>query len=231
MPKDWDDMDMYKQRKLMRQHAEERGIDMDQFQEQDRGSQGNFDWDGLEEKVLGSYENDYDYRRSTEAAKLSGREGASELSNGFSNLGEVLKTQDFLRGVHENDLNHTGKFSSANDYGNVTNYLVNNDRSQFQDELHKSFGDYVEENQPEAADTVDQQAKPIEYSPELQAAHSRVSEYEKGTNNSNSVYDKSLNGNDPATTGEGKEQRNNAAQNFADAYKLDLSTNIKRSRV
>ena len=228
MPKDWDEMDMYKQRKLMRQHAEERGIDMDQYQEEDRGSQGNFDWDGLEKEVLGSYENDYDYRRSTEAAKLGGREGADELSNGFSNLGEVRKTQDFLRGIHENDLENTGKFSSANDYGNVTNYLVNNDRSQFKDEMSKSFGDYMEDNkQPEAADDLNQQAKPIEYSPELQAAHSRVSEFEKGAGGSNNVFQASVSGDGANSEGDGMKQRNQAAQTFSDDYKLKLMDGIR----
>lgn len=230
MPKDWDEMDMYKQRKLMRQHAEERGIDMDQYQEQDRGSQGNFDWKGLEKEVMGSYENDYDYRRSTEAAKLSGYEGADELSNGLSNLGEVRKTQDFLRGIHENKLENTGKFSSANDYGNVTNYLVNNERSQFKDEMSKSFSDYMEDNkQPESADDSNQQAKPIEYSPALQAAHSRVSEFEKGVGGANNSLQPSVPDGEAETSSDGMQQRNQAAQSFTDDYKLKLMDDLRLS--
>ena len=223
-----DDEPWYKREKAAREMGEQYGVDYKDYRTEGRGT-GNHqdDFENFEQAVFNKASNDYDTRRSIEAAKLSGFEGAADLENGLDSLQGLQAATQFMRGIHENELENSGKFSSANDYGNVTNYLVNNDRSQFKDELHKSFGDYVEENQPETADPVTQQAKPIEYSPELKAAHSRVSEYEKGPSGANNVFEASLPQGEAETTGEGKSQRNEAAQSFADSFKLDLMKGIK----
>jgi len=224
-----DDKPWYVKEREMRSLGEQYGVDYEDYQRDGRGGSGRDDYERFEKDVIAAGSNDYDTRRSIEAAKLAGYEGAADLDNGLNTLQSLQDATDFMRGVHEDELGHTGKFSSINDYANVTNFFVNNDRDMFKQEMEKSFGDYIEENQPETADPLNQQATDIEFSPELQAAQARVSEYEKGLGQKNSVYDKSLDGADDAKMqGEGHDQRNNAAQNFADAYKLELSTDIKR---
>jgi len=227
-----DDQPWYIKERQMRQMGEDLGVDYNDYRSGGRGTgwSDQENYQRFEDDVIAAGKDNYSMRRSIEAAKLSGYKGAEDLDNGLNSLQSIQDANDFMKGIHENELGHTGKFSSINDRANVANFFVNHDRNQFRDEMQKSFSNYIEENQPEAADTANQQAKAIEFSPELQAAHARINEYEKGTNSTNGVYDKSLDGETPSITGEGGDQRDQAAQNFADAYKLELSTKIKQNR-
>lgn len=132
MPKDYGKLSRWDQIKQDRMMAKEMGIDLDQFQEADRGSQGNFDYDALRDAMLAKDNNNYSTRRSIEAAKLAGYEGADALSNSASNMEEFYKTRAFMQGIHENSLGNTGKYSyGGNDAAGVTKYLVDQDRINF----------------------------------------------------------------------------------------------------
>jgi|TARA_B100001094_G_C18180460_1_gene800607 hypothetical protein len=138
MPKDWEKLGPGKQAKLAREYGELFDIDRDQFQEKDTGSQGYFDSDAYRAAIAKAANDNYEFKESIELAKLSGYEGADDLSKGINNMDELQNAYHFMKGIHEDELKNTGKFSSANDLGNVTNYLAKYDRDALKDYIASS---------------------------------------------------------------------------------------------
>lgn len=215
--------------------AKKAGVNRDDFIKADiDGERGmtNDSYKKYEQAIVDAKANDYDTRRSIEAAQMSGYEGADELGKGISNLKEASNAYDFLEGIHKDKLNNTGKFSSNNDYGNVTKYLINHDRDTHTQGIKDSFKDYMEENQTEAADDVQQQSKPIEYSDELKSAYSNVNSSQQQLNSNfdaaNNPFAQAADNGNPQVASDGSEQRNQAAQAFSDNYKLNLMNGMKK---
>ena len=130
----------------MRAYAEKAGIDHDKYQEEDRGSQGNYDWDGLKEELTRNYNNNYDMRRSSEAARLSGYEGADDLSVGIGSMQNLHSTSSFMRDVHNDNLE--GKYKASG----VTDYFVNQDRDKLTESFQQSTVDDTKPEDEAAAD-------------------------------------------------------------------------------
>lgn len=138
--KDWDKLEGRHRQKTMQAYAKNAGIDVDKYQEADRGSQGNYDYDGLEEELTRNYNNNYDMRRSSEAARLAGYEGADDLSVGIGSMENLHSTSRFMRDVHDDNLE--GKYKASG----VTDYLVNQDRDKLMDSFQQSA---VDDTKPE----------------------------------------------------------------------------------
>ena len=83
----------------------------------------------FEKRLADAAMNDYDTRRSLEAAALSGDKKAKKLSKkGFRNAEDVQKANDMFKKMHKKDMGNGGDFSSNRDFAGLTNYLVNKDR-------------------------------------------------------------------------------------------------------
>lgn len=81
--------------------------------------------------VAAAANNDYDTRRSVEAAALSGKKKAQKYAKkGFSGLEDVTKANNMFRRMHKRRGND-GDFSSQSDYSGLTYDLVNRDRDKF----------------------------------------------------------------------------------------------------
>ena len=80
--------------------------------------------------------NDYDTRRTLEAAGLSGNEEAAEMSaKGFSNANDVYQAQQFFADAHKNERGLGGKFSSNRDFAGLTDYYVRKDREKLMEQM------------------------------------------------------------------------------------------------
>lgn len=217
MPKDWDEMDPYERMKESKKYGEQYGIDRGQFQEADRGSEGNFDQKGYEEAISRAANNHYDTRRAIEAAKMSGYEGADDLAKGISNMEELSKSFGFLENYHKDELGGN-KFSSRNDFGNVTNSFVNRDRDNFTQKMEDSFASYSDQNdqqteQPTTEIPDDSFEDTVAYK-DFQKLQNQRGEFD--------VFGQQSRPDQVTTGGDADEQRQKAALEFADDYKLDL---------
>ena len=137
MAKDWADLDYHKKDKKLREMADQYGIDPGDYSRNAResgayGKKG--DWDDFTNAVLQAGSNDWDTRRSIEAGKASGNKRFDDIGDGISNIGELNAVNRAMKKTHK-DMGNTGNFSSANDYGNVTNYLANAQAKSAQDEV------------------------------------------------------------------------------------------------
>ena len=80
--------------------------------------------------VAAAANNDYDTRRSVEAAALSGKKKAQKYAKkGFSGLEDVTKANNMFRRMHKRRGND-GDFSSQSDYSGLTYDLVKRDRDK-----------------------------------------------------------------------------------------------------
>ena len=210
MPKDWEDYNPYKQQKLAKELGANFGVNRDDFQEEDRGSQGNFDDKGYNQAIADAMANDYDTRRAMEAARLS---GDYDGPSGISNIGEAYKVNNFMKDTHED--NGGGRFSSANDYAGVADHWVNKDRDNMMNNidgmkdqlLDQALGQKKEEEEEE----------PYVRSDRLQGAVDRL---EAAANDPVSLYDKN---NDNAPTSDDQEK---ASQNFFFNSKKNLAQGL-----
>jgi len=182
--------------------------------------------DDVKRDIAKEMANDYDVRRSLEAAGLAGDKKAAKLSRkGISKYGQVEKAWDHLTALKKEHVGGGGMFGAEN-AASLTDAMVNWDR----DELNKSIDERIAANTPEAVPEEDPDKgftdpKNLEVSPELSEAKERASRFEAGM----SVYG----GDDeqdsaavtPASTEPGK------ADSMLDAFKQKLKEdrNFKHS--
>ena len=207
MSKEWEDYNPYKQEKLAKELGEQFNINRDDFQEADRGSQGNFDHDGFNSAIASAMANDYDTRRAMEAARLS---GDYDGPSGISDIGEAYKVNSFMRDTHEE--NGGGRFSSANDYAGVANHYVDKDRDIVMSSIEGMKDQLL--NQALGDKEAETEEKPYVRSDRLQGAVDRLS---TAANNPTSLYDKN-NNNASASNDQAK-----GAQNFFFDAKKNLA--------
>ena len=81
------------------------GVDSSPFQEEDTGSQGHFDTEGFTEAVENAAANNYDFRRSLEAANLAGEKG---LPKGIGSIEDAYAVHKWMKDQHGGG----GKYSS-----------------------------------------------------------------------------------------------------------------------
>jgi len=233
MAKSWDDLEYHKKDKKLREYADQYGIDPSDYArgERESGAYGNKgSWDDFEKDVLAAAANDYDTRRSIEAGKAADNKRFAGIGDGISNLSELHDVNKALKGTHK-DMGNTGKFSSANDYGNVTSYLVEDQMEKFGSKFasSKAVDDLKAEmslNQQSAQAGSGTEMKPVEHSEEIQQA-----KFAQDPNQIN-IYE-STNVDGEGGAGEltgvstGNSQRDAASKNFLDQYKVNLIKGLK----
>ena len=144
--------------------------------------------------------NDYDTRRTIEAAAMSGKKKAEKYAkNGFSDLTDVTKANNMFAKMHERQGNG-GEFSSNSDFAGLTYAMVQRDRNKMMDSMS------VNDQQTEASNDT---SEPYTPSKELAGARKTVDEFD---NKDYDIY----------KSGAGEAQRKEASQQFLGKYKLDL---------
>lgn len=189
-----------------REMAEQYGIDVSEYGNQGRPGENYTNkksYDDLKSDIARAAANDYDVRRSIEAAQASGNKKAQKLGQGISTASEAYDAQRFMEKTHSNRMDNTGNYDGANDQGNVAKYWTDKQASQYakQGDLNKMSVD----SQIEDAQASTKPDKPdYQESDHLKQAKERVQSF-RGT----------------SSAGNNDEQRNQAASGFA-KYKLNL---------
>lgn len=160
------------------------------------------DYEDYEKAISRAANSDYDTRRPIEAAKLADYEGADELSNSVSDLKETEQAYNFLNDYHKNVLNKSNVLKSRKDFADVTNSFVNMDRDKLQD----SFSDYGSKSGQDPAE------EPADVSRDSITDTDAYKNYQQRERNAGGI----------TIDGIGDNKNKEAAQIFADNYKLNL---------
>ena len=232
MAKSWDEMSPLEKDRNSKEYAKMYGVDYDSFQPEDTGSQENFRQKDFDEALSRAANNHYDTRRSIEAAKQAGYEGASDLAKGISNMDEFTNAHNFLKDYHKAELGGN-KFSSRNDMANVTSSFVDMDRDRQNTMLEESFQDYSDVNSQQTEQPTTELPPRDEF--EDTDAYQYFQTFQRDANDvdifGNGKDQPTAEGDQGEITVEGMadHQRNKAALNFANNYKVDLidSFNLK----
>ena len=162
--------------------------------------------------------NDYDTRRSLEAAAMSGDKKAKKYAkNGFEDASDVVGANNMFRKWHKKEGNG-GDFSSASDFAGLTHAMVQRDRdaqTASYDEKYASTKDLnalKEEMEAKATDKIDD--TPITPSDRLAGVQERLAS--AAGNEPPSLFSKE--NAEPATADDQKD----AARSFLDDYKFDV---------
>ena len=128
--------------------------------------------------------NDYDLRRTIEAAAMSGKKKAIKLQKkGFKDVGDVRKWQNFSEKAAKRH-GQGGDFSSDSDYMGLTKSMVIRDRNKQDEGYRREFASIKDMNalrddleaQEEASN---HQTQPLEKSDALARAEDRLTEAEQ----------------------------------------------------
>ena len=119
--------------------------------------------------------NDYDLRRTLEAAALSGKGKAKKiLDKGFNNIEDVAKAMNFSEKAAKRH-GQGGDFSSNSDYMGLTDSMVKRDRSKFTEQMMEMFN--KDDKKSDKRDPLDDPRNPsmddVELSPQAKAAMAR----------------------------------------------------------
>ena len=199
----YDKLGYFGKREADEKMAKQYGIDLSQYGNQGRPGENYTNkksYDDLKRDVARAAANDYDVRRSIEAAQASGNKKAQKLGQGISNASEAYDAQRFMEKTHSNRMGNTGNYDGANDQGNVAKYWTDKQASQYakQGDLNKMSVD----SQIEDAQTSTE--PDYQESDHLKQAKERVQSFRGAS-----------------SAGNNDEQRNQAASGFA-KYKLNL---------
>jgi len=189
------------------------GIDTSQYGNQGRPGE-NYNnkksYEDLRKDVASAAANDYDLRRSLEAAQLAGNKKAQKIGN-VSNAAEAYAATRFMEKTHKNRMDNGGAYDGANDQAGVTNYWVNKDRNKLTESLTPEAPALIEPTKPE--DQGPQFTIDAETANEKEAARDlRIEEYEKNR----------------ATNGF---FGSDSANNYLDDYKLNVTSGLKKAGV
>ena len=160
--------------------------------------------------------NDYDTRRTIEAAAMSGKKKAEKYAkNGFKDLTDVTKANNMFAKMHKRQGNG-GDFSSNSDYAGLTYNMVQRDRTKMlegiaEDQKNSLASEEQANPKPEDLEPFD-----FEYSDKVQGAKDRIDEYELDVRSGKSIFNQDNN-----TPVAGDDQAA-AADAFVDIYKADL---------
>ena len=197
--------------------ANQMGIDTDKYYEDDNGSQGYFDRDALKQDIENAYSNDYDVRRSLEAASLAGE----DVPTSIGSIEDAFAAHEFLQNTHSEHLNRGGNFSSNSDYAGVTDYWVNEDRSVlkngFSDDLNGLKDSLLEQALGKKKEKEANNNQPIEPSARLGGARQRLRD---ASNNPVNLYSK--NNNNVSRT----DEQADATRHFFDEEKISFAEGL-----
>ena len=182
--------------------------DSPQFQE------ATNDRKNYEERMVEGFRNDYDARRTLEAAALSGKGKAKKmLDKGFKDVSDVRNAQNFFEKAAKRH-GQGGSFSSASDYMGLTQSMVERDREKL---ITKLQGQRNSDNNSDGSGDNDQPRVDGPASTELSEARARVATHEEEIYNGSSasnLFDMSY---DPS-----------GANNFLERYKVKLNEQKQR---
>ena len=100
-----------------------------------RGGRQVKDYDQMREDFSRAASQDYDTRRTLEAAALSGKGKAQDIiDSGFKSPGDIMNAQNFMRKAAKRH-GQGGDFSNISDFMGLTNSMVNRDRNQLLDAI------------------------------------------------------------------------------------------------
>jgi len=139
------------------------------------------DMQSYNERITDAARNDYDLRRTIEAAALSGKKKAQDiLDRGFNSIDDVRKAQNFSEKAAKRH-GQGGSFSDNSDYMGLTRSMVNRDRRMQNEKFvtTEEFDDYkknLEANSPNETEGL----KEIVLSEHMQKAKDRVDDWEGG---------------------------------------------------
>ena len=202
------------------QLADQFGVDKDDYNYLSSGREQfnkKGDFGDLEDAVARAIANDYDVRRSTEAARMSGAKRADGLPIGISNISEAYDVHKFLKRTHRKKLDGGKNFGSANDYAGVTKHFVEKDREEMLDTLATKDDLTAMKQKLMKKATKGKhsgESHPAVPSERLAAAQERLHD---SANDPSSLYEKN-NETAPRT-----DEQTDAARTFLDDYKLDVA--------
>ena len=172
-------MGYFEKQAFTKDQAEKYGIDLKY--ETVNGRHEAVDWEASNAAVTKAMANDYDTRRTIEAAQMSGNKKANKLGQGISNISEAVNAERFMAKTHKNRMGNTGEYSSANDEGGVTDYWINKERGK-QNAQFATKDDLSALNRAQREVTEQTIQQPVEDSPELSQAKERVQAWEGSSN-------------------------------------------------
>ena len=173
----------------------------------------------VDREVREAARNDYDTRRTLEAAAMSGKGKAQKiLDSGFKDIGDVLNAQNFM-GKAAKRHGQGGDFSSGSDYMGLTQSMVERDRDKqtaAYDETYAKTTDLNDLKDKLMAQATEKAASstPIEPSDRMAAVENRLEG--AASNRPPSLYSK--NNTDPAKADDQKD----AARSFLTDFTADV---------
>lgn len=166
MAKDWDKMDRHHQERYLKAQGGYYGMNLDDYQPEDTGSQEPFEMDRFQDELFRRARTDPYKDGSVEAARLSGN---SDLPISITNAEDLYAVNSFMeKTFDENDLGNT--YNSANDAAAVRNYLVDQDRANLLDSVTPPKDD-------QQTDVALEPPTPVELSDREIAAKERVNNH------------------------------------------------------
>jgi len=161
-----------------RKMANHYGIDVSEYGNQGRPGE-NYNnkksYDDLKRDISNAAANDYDVRRSLEAASLAGNKKAQKIGS-IDSASDAYAATRFMEKTHKNRMGNGGAYDGANDQGGVTSYWVNKDRDKLQNSMS------VSDQQKEATESSSKE-EPYVPSKEMTSAREKVAAYESGAYN------------------------------------------------
>ena len=184
--------------------------------------QESSDWHN---KMTDAARNDYDLRRTLEAAAMSGKSKADKiLDKGFNNLDDVAHAMNFSEKAAKRH-GQGGDFSSNSDYMGLTQSMVERDRRKQTEGYNKDFAlgadlAALRTEMDERFDEKSENVLPAQLSETTSAAESTKDEYELN-----------LGGTGTEIFGGGSPQEQEQAQEFADNAKDQVKKGLQLSNV
>ena len=204
--------------------AEQYGVDLDQYGNTERPGAsytGKKDWDQLSDDVAAAAANDYDLRRSIEAAQASGNKKAQAIGN-ISNASEAYAATRFMEKTHKNRMENGGAYDGANDQGNVTNYWTNKQKDKEADDFKTMYMNDINslrkklEITQRVKEPSETDPQSFEHSDAVASAKERLDDYNLSIGELDLFNP--MNESPPRAN-----DQKDAAISFADQYKMDVS--------
>ncbi len=184
----------------------------------------------LDADIAARANNDYDTRRSVEAAALSGKKKAEDFAKrGFSGLEDVTKANNMFRKMHKRHGNG-GDFSSQSDYSGLTYSLVQRDRRKLEERLASNepkqfLNDYIDKNIPTQSTKAEVEIPP-DPAPATSMGDNSINSPINHSNtirvrgdDNNVAQDNSIN----QSVDNSEDNSDNSSRTFLDDYKFRLS--------
>jgi len=187
------------------------GIDISEYGNEGRPGE-NYNnkktYDDLKKDISQAAANDYDVRRSIEAAQLSGNKKAQKLGpiNSVSAAYDAHRFMEKMHGKHVGG----GNYDGASDQAGVASHFVNEDRDKLMNSMSAKNQEKVAKKAKPDED------EPIVLSEQLQQAEDAVKAFDKKEYD---VYNQ-------GKTSDGDDQRQQASDSFLNKFKINLMSKM-----